>query len=589
MVACSSCSGGKVRCPICNGGGRFRRWLEVVEKSRDDVQVEPDGDLTRPFAWGTDGTAATAKEIELDAKIVVEQIADGPLSMDALSGAGVPLEWVNTNWRNVQPKWRAEERVRRQTFWLIEVPSIEISYALGGSPEAEIAFEGRRMLAPPASAGEQFVTRAQRIRRVRQASLGLAILLPLAYVLRGSYFLSLAVAGVGAAAAFTMVAVDRFLREATLGHSRARTWAVLVGIGAVAASGFAFSAEPSLRSVRREIGAHHLRRARDELAAFGSSNEAGIRSAWADLHLASSQASADLGEVVREAQEIPIELPQRTAAGKHVYEIATREAMSRLASRHPAEARAALAPALALLQTTQDAGEYAHETDELLAQSEDQEFDACQSDPCRLAAALKAVHLSSSAARQTRADSVRDGLSEALSFQAKSGESTLVRLQRLRELAALARGVADAGIEGEIASKAGQAASFASAERAKVPLVGADNLVAAELLGSPMTNLAGRYASVSLFCQLRGNRCVGVYIVGIDKASRVLNVAQREGDATRALSLALGRATVLPEAPKGANTDRAPTVTRWTVGGVPIVGRWRDAALLELRVGEVKP
>jgi hypothetical protein len=587
-IPCSSCSDGRVRCRTCSGSGRFRRWLEVVEKSHHDVQIEPDGELTRPFAWGTDGTTATAKEIEVDARIVLEVASQGPTSREALQAASVPSEWLEAHWRNIQPKGRPGERARKQTFWLLEVPSVEVAYSLGAGPEGEVAFEGRRLLAPAASGDEQFAARARRIGRVRRLVLGAAMLLPLAYVTRGPHFWSAGVLGVALAALATVGAVDRFLREATLGHRRARVWAALTGVTAMAASAFAAASEPSLRSVRREIAANHFDAAGLELTAVGGPTEAGLEGTWADLQLARTVAAADLTEAIRAAKEVPSGLPQRLAATRHVHDLAVREITSRLVSRRPREAKAILVQALPLLLTTADSGDYQQEANELSAKVYDQEFEICQTDPCRLAAAVEALRLSSTAFRKEREELVRARLSEALSVEAHAAESPLERLQRLRQLWALAKAVTDTSVDGEVATKARKAATFALDERAKVALIGAQNTVAAELVGASTTNLVTRFGSVSIFLQTRGTRCVGAYIVGADKESRVLNGSPRENETVRALALALGRTVPLPDAPKRTKNEQSST-TRSMSGTVPIAARWRDGALVELRVGEVKP
>jgi hypothetical protein len=68
-LPCTSCTLGQVTCISCSGSGRLVRWLEAVETARVDIQIEPDGQMTRAFTWGRDGTPASRAEIEADAHI----------------------------------------------------------------------------------------------------------------------------------------------------------------------------------------------------------------------------------------------------------------------------------------------------------------------------------------------------------------------------------------------------------------------------------------------------------------------------------------------------------------------------------------
>ena len=102
-IKCTACTKGQVQCPACHGSGRLERWLDVVETFRADVQIEPDGELTRAFTWGTDGTPSTRSEIETDAKIACEMSSPGLLSRADLARS-VSQEWLNANWERLQPK-----------------------------------------------------------------------------------------------------------------------------------------------------------------------------------------------------------------------------------------------------------------------------------------------------------------------------------------------------------------------------------------------------------------------------------------------------------------------------------------------------
>lgn len=271
-LTCSDCTSGKVECSNCQGSGRHERWLEIVEKIRHDVHVRPEGHVLRAFAWGTGAEQASQATIAADVRIVGEASAEGSLSKAQISQSAPPA-WLDEHWTGVQPTLHQGERVRRQTFWLLEIPSIELSYAFPGGEPTEISFEGLRMLAPPATLDRSFAARARKIRLARYVLIGLSAGTPIAYLLRGRYYASVWVAGLALCAAGIAFAVDHFMQDWTLGRLRSRTWAVLAAIGAVFACGLAVGAEPSLRAARRLLSTGQIEGARTELVALGHAEE----------------------------------------------------------------------------------------------------------------------------------------------------------------------------------------------------------------------------------------------------------------------------------------------------------------------------
>src|SRR5690606_35989902 len=69
-VVCRGCTRGRVICPLCEGSKKLERWLDVEESTRWDIQIEPDGEITRAFRWGADGVPASDAEVEADAKVL---------------------------------------------------------------------------------------------------------------------------------------------------------------------------------------------------------------------------------------------------------------------------------------------------------------------------------------------------------------------------------------------------------------------------------------------------------------------------------------------------------------------------------------
>lgn len=170
----------------------------------------------------------------------------------------------------------------------------------------------------------------------------------------------------------------------------------------------------------------------------------------------------------------------------------------------------------------------------------------------------------------------RQALMDALTPPSRTGESTSVWLQRVDEVLA----------------RAEEAASWARDERRKIPLVGAERAVVIQLLhvttdpSASILTWASR--SMTLHCTMESERCVGVYLVGRTLKDRVLNAPEQAEETAALLSQALGQPASLP-APPVREGGRGPTTSTWKVGEIPIVARWRNSDLMELRVGNVKP
>jgi hypothetical protein len=111
-----------------------------------------------------------------------------------------------------------------------------------------------------------------------------------------------------------------------------------------------------------------------------------------------------------------------------------------------------------------------------------------------------------------------------------------------------------------------------------------DLAVARELLGPakltgngvPMFSLGGVavYAAVD-----KAGRCTGLFAIGDSPSNRALK--SDSWPAHRILSQALGR-------PATIKRSNGPT-SQWYEGGVPVVVRWRDGEIMELRVGNATP
>ncbi len=170
---------------------------------------------------------------------------------------------------------------------------------------------------------------------------------------------------------------------------------------------------------------------------------------------------------------------------------------------------------------------------------------------------------------------------EELSFADIPGELPLLRLKRLGSVAALADMIHPPG-DTELAAKASAAGASARAERGKTALIGADDAIAAELLGE----LAGdakvatkTVNGVRVYLSLDGQRkCRGIYLTGATDPGHAL------GDGTlRLLSQAVGHTAAIRAAKGGVGTSQ------WMEGATPVLARWRSGTLMELRIGDATP
>jgi hypothetical protein len=174
----------------------------------------------------------------------------------------------------------------------------------------------------------------------------------------------------------------------------------------------------------------------------------------------------------------------------------------------------------------------------------------------------------------------------ALSFAESPNEAQLQRLARLRSLDELASQVKDLRqANATLVEKARKAIAYASQERSKVPVLGSDEGVAAELLG-PLTTKNAKVSSMNLdglesYLVFDAQRkCRGLYLVG-KAGDRAIRSAVWTPD--RLLSQATGAAVSLKKPGQGATISRS-----WEVG-TPVVARWKSGDLVELRIGDAAP
>jgi hypothetical protein len=223
------------------------------------------------------------------------------------------------------------------------------------------------------------------------------------------------------------------------------------------------------------------------------------------------------------------------------------------------------------------------EVSEERAKAHDAAFVLCGDISCQYTEAKMANASASTPDRATRATGPKVKLDATLTFQDAAQESPRDRLRRLRRFAQSAAELAGAlSWDRNVREKASGASDWAKAERTKVSLLGNDGTTAEELLGSladqPPRVAAASLGTLTVYLSFDARGvCRGVYVVGKDAGSRTLdpgNQALRE-----VLSQAVGR----PASVRGTTSTNT-TVSSWTEGSAKIVARWRQGAVVELRV-----
>jgi hypothetical protein len=267
-VACEGarCKGGNLVCELCQGTGKLEEWLTVEGGTRNaDVQIEPEGELTRPFHWGKDGAFATQEAIEEDARVVATVTQERPLDYDELPKE--PDWGGRDSWKRMQPKLQGDEAIGAQTFMLIEIVTVEVVFGLWS-----VVLFGRRLLAPIVSP-RAMQTRAPVRLQLALAALPLAIIG--AYLPRSEYFAStLTVLVVLGAALFAAATYAVFA-------ARDPIVLALAALGALVAGGAALRIaawqEPSVAAVRALLAAKDAEAASWQLHALGYPDDVSLK------------------------------------------------------------------------------------------------------------------------------------------------------------------------------------------------------------------------------------------------------------------------------------------------------------------------
>lgn len=212
---------------------------------------------------------------------------------------------------------------------------------------------------------------------------------------------------------------------------------------------------------------------------------------------------------------------------------------------------------------------------------------ACTTAPCRFAEVSSANAAHGTPERAKQVATHRPHVVEALAIERVVERAVIPRLQQVRQLADDATlTINGAPSDADLQSRAKAALEFARVEQSKVPLLKMELATAEALLG-PSKMSGKRVPSFSLdgvtaFLALDATgKCVGIFAVGSSSTNRALKSSTWPAD--RLLSQAIGRNASIRPPSAGSSTSR------WTEGNVPVVVRWRNGDVMELRIGDAAP
>lgn len=282
----------------------------AVEGGRRDtaIQVAPAGGITGAFAWGREGVACSEEELTRDADLVCTVTRGRALEPGDLPSE-IPASWLESHWAGLQVRLSPGERIVSQSFTLLKVPSVEVTYAVGEQRQT-ISFEGMRLLAPPRWKDHLFHARAESLRWLKGTLAALPVMVFLFYLARGEHFLNGALAGLVLTTATLGALLYGFRARRTLGRPAGR-WLAAALAPAMVMGVMAVRLEPRAETVRSYLEDGELAKARMILRALDDAADPELASLWNELHVQLALQATSCGAVAEELARIPEDAPRR--------------------------------------------------------------------------------------------------------------------------------------------------------------------------------------------------------------------------------------------------------------------------------------
>ena len=231
----------------------------------------------------------------------------------------------------------------------------------------------------------------------------------------------------------------------------------------------------------------------------------------------------------------------------------------------------------------------APEAADLRADALDQKARGCPDTPCRFISLRAANAARASPARAQALDAARRQVLTELTPPDAAAVDPVKRFHAFHGAASSANALLAATPDGELAEKAKAAVAAEQSELAKITLIGSPVALVGEVLQRPEGNrsLTGWHDlnGIAAYLSDSGGRCVGLYLIGVEKGMRSL--VGREAGVRRLLAQATGRAAAsIPPHPKSSKEHET---SRWMEGSTQVMARWNGEALMELRIGDATP
>ncbi|AUX32031.1 MULTISPECIES: hypothetical protein [Sorangium] len=586
-VGCGGClSKGTITCAGCSGSGQQLVWWTYQESVRVVVQISTDSPIVHAHPQVLEERFLGPSDLE--AFLLLASVeGEGSLAGGRLSPEDDALV------RRQTPALDARiERIRAQQLLRFGVLRRDVRYEMCGA-EGSVVLSGASLAASSTPAAVGPIRRRLMLWGVASFVLLIggtwymsALLGPTSYFRATNRVIAFSsLTGMAAA----IVAVGGLLRAL---RPSFRFWPL--GTFAKLATGISAAAfllcpvvgyfgRPSTDELQQAVAAGDLGRARLVAEALEatepSEEEAG---AIDELHLA---------EAERLSGDARLEKLDAIAArnGSHAGRAKTSAQRARVEAIEAALKANRAADAVGLLKRWSSKLSDTPELGELEARAFESQGVACSDDICRFGAARAAKAARSSPEREATVDRARRKVIEGIDARAVPAGDLLSRVRWLRSLSKLAvMAESSAGGDAEIQEKANAASVWARAELGKVTLIGAPVAVVDELLerdaGSASTGWP-ELKGVSVYVAKVGAVCSGLFVVGASPGLRFLN-GNEEG-LRRLLAQATGRPGATLRA--RAASSKTHSISTWAEGSTPVMARWNDTRLMELRIGRASP
>ena len=587
-VLCTGCVGsGTTPCVRCRGSGHMLTWLTFTQTDHVQVTVHPESPIVIAHPPLREGRELAMDE--LGAFAIVREASGTKLDLERLTEAERSLPRIHLD--AVNPRL---ERVTRQQYVKLAVVRRDVVYEMCGS-RGTIVLSGNR-LAPSTTADAVGPIRKRLWAwgALTVVVAAIAALLRVTFIGETAYFASARGIALGLGLLSTALAVIALGSVLRSWRGGTRFWPIGKPIfGAAVASGLSLVGicivgllvRPSVGEARDALASRDPTKARLVIDALKTS---GARSP----DVLEAEDLVKLAEAKALTGDARLAVLDDVAArhGSSAIEAAAAARGDRLAAIRKLNAsrdsQAALDAADRWFPLAKGAADA--EVAEERARAHEIAGSACPSEPCRLVEATNANLAHGTPERANATQVARLALLNALDPKAAGEKDVAERLKHLRVLGATAMETRKS-LEGdvELHDPAAAALAFAESERAKVALLLSPLPVVEELLGAKATT-RDKVATIVLegltaYVALDGaGRCAGVYAVG-DGDRR--HLPDSGWSAEHLLGQSIGRAAKIRQpTPQGSTAT-----SRWYEAGVPVIARWHDSALVELRIGDATP